>query len=517
MKPAEELLEEISRKRSALRRHRAWSAGEGRIYALLRKAAEFRAREIDAGIQTDVPWETLFELVIEWHHQFPLGDGDCDEEAAFEVLTFALEFSRWEQIEHGVRMGGYSVKRRGRDLRVRHAWDAALEAADMYLESRARPRELPPFSEAERRWAQARPVESREGPPFEVLKASADRAMVSIDAWRKSAPEGHLPDSFALGNGLTMGEATVLLAGIMGLADLCELVARSAARLESTLAHLDRQVMVDALSQLCPDVSTTHIDDLLERLTYRVGRSARTAPLVESGEKIILCPPLITSRAVDVIALRTAAQDASRFGRVGHNLGKRAKEWEDWFAAIPGVVARSGVKVLRADGRRAGDLDVIAVDAENKLGVCLEIKWPIDAVTRREVGKVENWVTSAADQLGRVRGELESGTAVAELPDGWPQLSEIEMTWGVGTPQQLCLRPVSVQGIYPTSLRYLIEAGDPPSLRSVVEMLKRPDLPKRGLHFSEETFTLRVGHHTVVVDTIGIRQFGWRPRFPDLT
>lgn len=275
--------------------------------------------------------------------------------------------------------------------------------------------------------------------------------------------------------------------------------------------------MVDALSQLCPDVSTTHIDDLLERLTYRVGRSARTAPLVESGEKIILCPPLITSRAVDVIALRTAAQDASRFGRVGHNLGKRAKEWEDWFAAIPGVVARSGVKVLRADGRRAGDLDVIAVDAENKLGVCLEIKWPIDAVTRREVGKVENWVTSAADQLGRVRGELESGTAVAELPDGWPQLSEIEMTWGVGTPQQLCLRPVSVQGIYPTSLRYLIEAGDPPSLRSVVEMLKRPDLPKRGLHFSEETFTLRVGHHTVVVDTIGIRQFGWRPRFPDLT
>ncbi|WP_428814847.1 hypothetical protein SALCHL_002804 [Streptomyces albus subsp. chlorinus] len=512
----EELLEEISRKRSALRLHRAWSAGAGRIYALLRKAAEFRAREIDSGIQTDVPWETLFEFVIEWHHQFPLGDGDCDEEAAFEVLTSAIEFSRWEQIEHSIRMGGYSVRRRGRDLRVRHAWDVALEAADMYLESRARPRGLPPFSEVERRWAGARPVESREGPPFEVLKASADRAMVSIDAWRKSAPEGYLPDPFALGNGLTIREATVLLAGIMGLADLCELAARSAARLESTLAHLDRQVMVDALGQLCPEVPTAHIDDLLERLTYRVGRSARTAPLVESGERIILCPPLITSRAVDVIALRTAAQDASRFGRVGHTLGKRAKEWEDWFAAIPGVSARSGVKVLRADGKRAGDLDVIAVDTKNKLGICLEIKWPIDGVTRREVGKVESWVTSAADQLGRVRGELESGTAVAELPGGWPQLSEIEMTWGVGTPQQLCLRPISVQGIYPTSLRYLIESGDPPSLRSVVEMLKRPDLPKRGLHYSEEAFTLRMGHYAVVVDRVGLRQFGWRPRFPNL-
>ncbi|MFI1563847.1 hypothetical protein ACH4ZX_12440 [Streptomyces sp. NPDC020490] len=516
MKPDEELLEEIASKRHALHLHRAWRAGESRIYTLLRKAAEFRAKEIDSGIQSDVPWETLFELLIQWHHALPLGDGECDEEAAFEVLVIALEFSRWEQIEHSVRVGAYQVRRRGRELRVRHSWDPAREAADMYLEARSRPKELPPFSEMERKWASTRAVESRQGPPMEVLRASAERAMVSIDAWRSASPEGYLPDSFDLGSGLTVGVAAALLAGVMGLADLCELAARSATRLETTLAHLTRQELVNALSNLYPEVPTSRIDDLLERLTYRVGRSARTAPLVAYGDKIILNPPLITSRAVDVIALRTAAHDASRFGRVGQNLGKRAKAWETWLASIPGVEARSNVRVRRGDGKPAGDLDVIAVDAENGLGLCLEVKWPVDAVTRREVEKVETLVTSAADQLGRVRDELQSGTAVATLPAGWPQLSELDMTWGVGTPQQLCLRPVSVQGICATSLRYLLEAGDPPSLRSVVELLKHPDLPTRNLHFYEEAFSLRLGHREIIVDRIGLRQFGWRPRFPNL-
>ncbi|MDP9613106.1 hypothetical protein [Streptomyces demainii] len=513
MKPEDELLGAIEDRKIALRSHRAWQAAASRLYPLLQTVAEFRAGEIDAGIVSDVPWETLFDLVIRWHHEFPVGEGECDRETAFEVLTFALEFSRLEQLEYSVRVGAYAVRRRGNNFRVRHRWNAAREAADLYLEASARPKRILEITETEKRWANARPASSRRIPPVEVLKASADRAKNSIDAWREALPEGHLSDSFMLGDGLTLRDAKSLLAGIMGLASLCELAARSKSRLEPTLAHLGRQEMIDCLSGLCPDVSTEQIEDMLERLTYRPGRPARTSPLIEYDGKLVLCPPLITARAIDVIALRTAAHDASRFGRVGQNLRKRADAWATWLSNIPGVKVLERVKVRRIDGKPAGDLDVIAIDPTDGLGLCFEIKLPIDAVMRREVEKIEDWVKSAANQLDRIRAELASGGAVAKTPKEWPSLGDLDMAWGVGAPQQLSLTPVGVEDMFSVSLRYLLAAGEPTSLRSLVELLRCPDLPLRGLHFSEESLVYEVGRRKLLVDAVRLREFGWRPRF----
>ncbi|MET8376749.1 hypothetical protein [Streptomyces microflavus] len=513
MTPEAELLDAIADQRAHVREHAAWSSSADRIYTLLKVTTRQRAMEATAGIETDVPWAGVLAQLIEWHHELPVGEQDLDEATARELAVAVVGLQTLNLLEASIRAGGYEVRRSRDAFKVRHRWDPAIEVADMHLERGAKPLDVFRLSDSERRWISTRSVDSRSGPPLEVLAASVERVSNELAAFRQAAPEGHLPDSFELGDGLTVGAMVRVLAVLMGVASLCEHTAHRISRLESTLAHLQMSELRAVLAELCPTVSEEHQEAAVAQLVFRRGRSARTSPLVQHGEKVILCPPLLTPRAIDPIVLRSAAADFRSFGSVGRAQGDRAVAWAEWLRGVPGLLVAERVPAFRADGKPAGDLDVVAVDPVLRIGLCVEVKWPIDAVTSAEVMKVEDWATSAGRQLDRLRGELSSGVATPELPAGWPAFDRIQWTWCVGTPQQLCLRPLPVPDMSVTSLRYLLALGQPSGLPPVLDILRMPILPTAGVHFWVERRSVPVGSRRVDLDAIGVAPYRWRPRF----
>lgn len=127
--------------------------------------------------------------------------------------------------------------------------------------------------------------------------------------------------------------------------------------------------------------------------------------------------------------------------------------------------------------------------------------------------KVENWTTSAAHQLDRLRAELRAGMATAHLPGDWPPFESIDWTWCVGTPQQLCLRPLPTPEMHATSLRYVQALGTPPDLSTLVGVLVKPDLPVEGVHFEVAKRSFSVGRRQVHLEVLGMSVDRWRPRF----
>ncbi|MFJ8059972.1 hypothetical protein [Streptomyces sp. NPDC096142] len=513
MKPDLDLLNAVSYERARVRAHPAWQSGPERIYDLLRTATRLRAMEFTAGMTSDLPWESVLAQLAVWHHEFPLGTGPCSESDATEVTALAAAAHHLDLLESGVRTGAYQVRLTGGGFRVRHSWDTSVEVADMLLAEAALPTQLPKLSETERRWISTRSGSSRKGPPFEVLRAAVDRAAETIEAYRKAVPEGQVPDTFPLGEGMTAGDMVQVLSVIMAVASLCEETAHRLSRLETTLAHMPVSQLMALLVEMCPTVSEAHLALAVERLTYRAGRSCRTSPLVQHGETVIICPPLVTPRAVDPIMLRSAAHDSRGFGRVGREQGDRATAWAEWLRTTPGAVVAERVPATREDGRPAGDLDVVVVDPDKRVGLCLEIKWPIEALSLPEAMKVENWVSSAARQLDRLKAELRAGTATARLPGGWPRFESIDWTWCVGTPQQLYLRPLPAPEMHATSLRYVQALGTPPDLGTLVGTLVRPDLPTQGVHYEVARRSFPVGRRQVHLDVLGVTADQWRPRF----
>lgn len=470
--------------------------------------------EIARREHSGVPWESVLAQIITWHHEFPTGGDTCTEADALDVVLAAITSQRLDLLEVGVGTGAYRVRRTGENFRLLHCWDPSVEVADMFLERRAAPSGLPDLSDVEQQWITTRPVGSRGSPPKEVLQAATERATAAIQAYRLAIPEGQVPDSFPLGDGMTAGDMISVLAVVMGIASLAEETARRLSRLETTLVHMSMSRLAEILAEMCPAISEEHRALAVERLTYQIGRSCRTSPLVPHGDTVIICPPLVTPRAVDPIMLRSAAHDSKAFGAIGLRQGGRASAWADWLRTTPGVLVAERVPVVRGDGRSAGDLDVVVVDPEQHVGLCLEIKWPIEALTLTEVNKVETWVTSASHQLDRVRGELRSGEAEARFPRDWPAFESLDWTWCVGTPQQLCLRPVPVPNMFSTSLRYVHALGSPPGLNALVGVLRNPDLPVRGVHFRVGRKSLSLGRHLVHMEVIGIdASTQWRPRF----
>ncbi|MFJ9157021.1 hypothetical protein ACIRPS_09505 [Streptomyces griseoviridis] len=513
MRPEQELLGVLADARDRARALSGWNSGPERIYDLLRTATRVRAMGIASGVKTDVPWESVLAQLVAWHHDQPVGTGACSQEDADEIVLAAVAAQRFGPLEASIRSGAYDVRMTRGDFRVRHRWDASAEVADMLLEQDARPTGVPLLSDVERKWISSRVVDFRSGPPPEVLEAAVQRAAATIEVYRQSLPEGQVPDSFELGDGMTAGDMTSVLAVIMGIASLSEYTAHRLSRLEATLAHMPTSRLLAVIAEMCPDVSEAHQALVLERLTYRPGRSCRTSPLISHDDVVIICPPLLTPRAVDAIMLRSATHAPGGFGRIGRAQGARATAWTEWLRATPGALVAERIPAARTDGGSAGDLDVVVVDPVRRLGLCLEIKWPIEALSLHEGMKIESWISSAAAQLDRLRGELRSGAASARLPRDWPSFDSISWTWCVGTPQQLTTRPLPVPDMHATSLRYVQALGTPPDLGSLVTALRNPDLPARGVHFDVRKRSITVGRHQVHIDALGIRTSSWRPRF----
>lgn len=359
--------------------------------------------EIASGVESDLPREGVLTQLVPPHHDFPLGTGPCSESAAGEITALAAAAQHRDRWETGVRTGAYQARLTGGGFRVRHSWNPAVEVVDVFLEAASLPTQLPEPSETERRWISTRSAGSRKGPPGDVLEAAVNRATVTIEAYRKAVPEGQVPDTFPLGEGMTAGDTARVLAVIMRLASLCEETAHRLSGLESARAHMPTPRLTALLADMCPTVSATHRALAVERLTHRTGRSCRTSPTVPYGDAVIICPPLITPRAIEPITLRSAAHDSE--GSVISDVNQATVQPHG-----PNGRARPGCSRRRASARDKSRRPICRGLGRGSRGpgqawvsLCSEIKWPIEELSPPEAMRTENWVTSAARRSDRLR------------------------------------------------------------------------------------------------------------------
>jgi hypothetical protein len=514
MTPEDELLAFFDDWRRRVDGLAVWSGGEDRLHALLQMALLPRAEEARHGIAAaDFPWEPLMDRMAQWHYSHPLGAAKYKETDLREALYAALEATRIEPIEAGIRAGAFQVKRRRKGFRVLYRWDVSPEVADMYLERQTHPGPAPGPTDAERQWATGRPWETLNtfAPPTDILQTAMHRTTTAVNAWQAAHQDPPLPDDFDLGDGLTAGIMAQVLAALMAMAELGELAHARVRRQGTTLLHVPHNVLVDWLTRACNEVTAATAATAISRLMTGPRRSLRTSLLVPNGPVVTVLPLTMFPRAIDAILLRTAASDPARYGPIGQRQGDRAKAWGLWLNEIPRAKVAERLKIRGHGGRTAGDFDLLALAPDTGKGIVFELKWPIDALTLPESMKTDDNILDACRQLGKNRRMLKAGEATVKMPPGWPAFSEVEWTWAVGTPQQLYSGALPEPEMFVTSFRYLKSLGNPGTIEALITALRQPDLPRLGEHYTVEKMTMRLGRYEVYYDTIHVHDTTWAP------
>jgi transcriptional regulator with XRE-family HTH domain len=144
--------------------------------------------------------------------------------------------------------------------------------------------------------------------------------------------------------------------------------------------------------------------------------------------------------------------------------------------------------------------------------MALELKWPIDALTLHDTKKNDDIILAGSRQLAKRRRELRDGDGMVKLPPGWPGLSDVEWTWGVGTPQQLYTGPLAEPEIFSTSFRYMRSLDSPETIETVISALREPDVPQLGQHYTVNKATMQLGWDVIHFDSIHVLDTTWRPR-----
>ncbi len=353
--------------------------------------------------------------------------------------------------------------------------------------------------------------------PTNVLRSAARWGRGAIEAYRAALPEGGLPDAFALSGRLNVGNAVQYWAVLVGLCHLLDRIAAITPNTWPTLMTMHKDAVAARLVDAVGDGADLSVaQEVIDLATFAPGASPLASPLIPCGDRLIVCPALVNPIGIERLLLRAVASDPSRSGKLGQDLGRRAGEWGQFLRGIPGVLVATDTKVKKPGGGRAGDLDVVVVDPSARVGLCLEVKWPIDAQSLGESMKVVEVIEKGARQLDRLRSFLATGEAVYDFPPGWPRLEDIEWTWGVGTPQQLYAAKLPVPDIHVTSLRYITQLPKPATLSQLISAITRPSWPQKDLHFEIRPMRTQIGRIWIEQETIACgRLLRWSPRYPE--
>jgi hypothetical protein len=515
MKPEDELLAVFGDWRRKVDDLAVWSGGEDRLHDLLRMAIQPRAEGARRGVEiADFPWESLVDRVVQWHYEHPLGTAEYSATDVFKALQAALESTRIEPMEAAIRAGEFRVKKKRGSFRVTYRSDVSLEVADMYLERQTRPGPVPGPTEAELQWA-ARQSKDRLNaftPPIEILQTTVGRCAVAVDAWRAAHQDPPLPDDFELGDGLTVGIMAQVLTALMAMVTLGELAHTRVRMPGTTLFHAPRDMLVAWLTSACGELSTATVETAIHRLMAGPGRSLRTSLLIPNGSTVTVLPLTLFPRLIDPVVLRTAASDPALYGPIGRRQGERAKAWAGLLSDIPLVKVAERLRLRGPDGRTRGDLDLLAVDPNACKGIVLELKWPIDALTLPETLKTDASILTACRQLEKNRRMLRVGEATVKMPPGWPAFTDVQWAWGVGTSQQLYTGPLPEAEMFATSFRYVKSLGNPGTIEALINVLRKPDVPRLGQHYTIEKMTINLGRHVIHCDSIHVLDVPWRPQ-----
>lgn len=314
-------------------------------------------------------WRHATATLVDWHTRFAHSEGRAPETQ--DVIAGVRRAGDWrelEAVEAGLATGDITIGSvDGWEVRLENHRDHAMEVLDIFLEQVTVPPEpvnVPDVSGA-----------------LEWFRTNAGRAdlVASIPGWveellyqrqldgllRRSLT---LPDDTDLG-GLTLREARSCYAALLAGAELAELCT-TILECEGTVVWRTPSA---ALEACLADRSTPDAARAFVRIaTYRLGRTASSAPLLPDGPFFRIPRALLSEVGFERTLLRAASADPANAGGLGNALGRRAGRWAEQLRSIPGCKVAERLKVTDRRGRVIGDLDVVAFDPFERVALVVE-------------------------------------------------------------------------------------------------------------------------------------------------
>ncbi|HEY5435760.1 MAG TPA: hypothetical protein VIK13_11050, partial [Candidatus Limnocylindrales bacterium] len=165
------------------------------------------------------------------------------------------------------------------------------------------------------------------------------------------------------------------------------------------------------------------IQDLLTLDLERCSDPCLT-PLIPVGQAIVPMSSLIVPGSPLRNFTALLQLDPGRFGVAGRALGQLGiATVSETLRRVPEAHVATNVDLVTVTGVRVGDLDVVLVDPANRCLVIFEVSWQIGPDGGFEVGKAERKAVEKRAQVSHNRAHLAAGTARAEWPPGWPDIT----------------------------------------------------------------------------------------------
>lgn len=252
------------------------------------------------------------------------------------------------------------------------------------------------------------------------------------------------------------------------------------------------------------NVASTSIVGVVDFLTFDVEKDSDPclAPIIPVGNRLAPLSELITPGAPTRNLLAKLKADPSQFGTAGKEVGRvGTRTVAEALSRVPKATIATEVSVRDTQGQSAGDLDVVAADAEDKVIVVFEVKWQLEPDGATEIAKVELQALQGQRQLERIADGLANGTIHAKWPAGFPAPSDWEWKWFVVTSNIIPVVRLQSETVVARSHRVLtmMALRNGSRLREVCELLEKPPIPPTADEQYLESITRRFWDYDITV------------------
>jgi hypothetical protein len=339
------------------------------------------------------------------------------------------------------------------------------------------------------------PWETAQDPIKEGFRLFAEKMEAGMR--RVSASDSLVIDGFRLGEALAVWRELLAAALYRNMCILAGTI--------NPLVVAPARPLVQLHKDLGPSgVDHAVIENVVRFLTFDPGRDEDPclSPVLRTDRGLVPMSSLIAPGSPERNILAKARSDPGLFGRLGEQVGRIGPATVgEALRRVPGVHVATEVKVRGQDNQSLGDLDVVAVDQDDRLVAVFEVKWQLEPDGAKEIDKVEAQAQDGQAQIHRLRRPVESGQATIRWPQGWPALEGFQWRWFVITSNVIPITRVSSGDVPARSHKVLtmmaVRSGSP--LREVCDIFASPALPEEGKQYLWETSERGVGPFTISV------------------
>lgn len=388
---------------------------------------------------------------------------------------------------HSTRAGVYDFQVQGHRLHFEFAGDTDLEALDNMLEMVD---EL--WRVEQLRDALSRDAATEQTPLQETLltsgihipwqDASQDiqsrfrrRAAILTELLRRiQVPHSAVIGDFTFGNAVAVW--TELLAAA-SYSHACLMFGSQNPLVACPAFPLQELVEILRPSNLDDDCISTVINFLTFDVTQ--DRDPCLAPIIPVLDFLAPLSSLITPGSPDRNILARLRSNPARFGGVGREIGRIGTETvASELTRVPNVHVAKEVKVLHPGGKVAGDLDVVAVDPQDRLVAVFEVKWQLEPDGALEIDRVEKQVADGQAQILRLMTGLRNESLKVRWPAGFPDVSSFDWQWFVITSNVIPVIRGTGEAIARSHrVLTLMALRESSTLREVCTVLTDPPIP----------------------------------------